>query len=169
MECFLNIIMLIFLVTVTKMIGKLRNQAVEAFKLNHRTTEHFRKNQYLVESLSFYLLTVICSGTVKLPLEIFFVVTKATNANFVPKHIAERLLITDIITFVMKIIIFYLPLLASQRLFKEMKLKPSAAPEAGSFIRTSTTINDDSSDGWSLKRLNTSEETSVTDSYRKLN
>jgi|JI6StandDraft_1071083.scaffolds.fasta_scaffold05101_17 hypothetical protein len=75
-SCFLNIIVLVFLLMVAKMICKLRRKAVDAFKFNHRTTNHFRKNQYVIESLSFYLLAIVCSGMLKLPLGIFELLSK---------------------------------------------------------------------------------------------
>jgi hypothetical protein len=43
-----NVLFLIFLVFVLDMIKKFRALAITNFKFNHRTTLHFRKNQYLI-------------------------------------------------------------------------------------------------------------------------
>jgi hypothetical protein len=69
----------------------------------------------------------------------------------------------------MKIAVFYIPLITSQRLFKEMKLKVNEESRASQIIRTVTNLNDDSSEGLAIKRLDTSEESSQQDSYRRLN
>jgi hypothetical protein len=115
----LNIIILVFLVMVGRMIVQCRKLSVENFKFNHRTTVHFRKNQYLIESLSLYLLVVIAAGIVKLPFNLYFIIVKPGNSFYlVPHHIFNRNLFNELISFFIKVIIFYMPLMTSQRLFK---------------------------------------------------
>lgn len=153
------------------MIAKFRQQAVDAFKVNHRTTDHFKKNQYLIESLSLYLLTVMCSGVVKLPLSIYSLLSQdvSTRHMMVPKNMVNALLTNDIIILLLKLVIFYLPLLCSQRLFKEMKLKLNPKDNASTLIRTVTNITESSSQGLAIKQLNDSEDSTMNDSYVRLN
>jgi hypothetical protein len=115
----LNIVILVFLLMVTRMIGKYRKLSVENFKFNYRTTEHFQKNQYLIESLSLYLLVIIAAGIVKLPMNLYFIFTMPTDSYYlVPRHMPNRNLFNEVIEFFIKVIVFYMPLMTSQRLFK---------------------------------------------------